>query len=100
MASAVLVAEAAGGREQFPAFDVVRRERLLHETHARTGEPVRTIAATWALAADAITADAVATTLFFDGGPRFAAERDAQWVRMTTDGRVEWSPGSTAELFL
>ena len=27
---------------------------------------MRTIAATWALAADAMTADAVATTLFFD----------------------------------
>ncbi|WP_315550415.1 FAD:protein FMN transferase [Microbacterium sp. CH-015] len=87
----------ATGRRAWPGADGAG---LHHVLDARTGEPVRTIAATWARAADAITADAVATTLFFDGGPRFAAERDAQWVRMTTDGRVEWSPGSTAELFL
>ncbi|WP_312676641.1 FAD:protein FMN transferase [Microbacterium sp.] len=87
----------ATGRRAWPGADGAG---LHHVLDARTGEPVRTIAATWALAADAMTADAVATTLFFEGGPRFAAERGAQWVRMTTDGRVEWSPGSTAELFL
>ena len=44
-------------------------------------------------------ADAIATALFFDGGPRLAHEWGIQWVRMLTDGRVEYSPGSTAELF-
>ena len=44
-------------------------------------------------------ADAMATALFFDGGPRLAHEWGVEWVRMTTDGRVEWSPGSKAELF-
>lgn len=73
---------------------------LHHVLDARTGEPVRTIAATWAVAPTAMGADAVATALFFDGGPRLAAEWGVEWVRMTTDGRVEWSPGSTAELFL
>ena len=78
---------------------------LHHVLDARTGEPVRTIAATWAVAAGpwtnaAMHADAIATALFFDGGPELAAEWGVQWVRMTTDGRVEWSPGSTAELFL
>lgn len=73
---------------------------LHHVLDARTGEPVRTIAATWALAADAMTADAVATALFFDGGPRLADEWDVSWVRMTTDGRVEWSPRCDAELFV
>ncbi len=72
---------------------------LHHVLDARTGAPVRTIAATWAIARDAMTADATATALFFDGGPRFAHERAVEWVRMTTDGRVEWSPGSKAELF-
>lgn len=72
---------------------------LHHVLDARTGEPVRTIAATWAVASQAMLADATATALFFDGGPRFAHERDVQWVRMTTDGRVQWSPGSKAELF-
>ncbi|GAA3212145.1 FAD:protein FMN transferase [Microbacterium terregens] len=73
---------------------------LHHVLDARTGEPVRAIAATWAIASTAMRADAIATALFFDGGPRLAADWDVQWVRMTTDGRVEWSPGSTAELFV
>ncbi len=73
---------------------------LHHVLDARTGEPVREYAATWAVASDAMTADAVATALFFDGGPRFAAERDASWVRMRTDGSVEWSPSCEAELFV
>lgn len=73
---------------------------LHHVLDARTGEPVRTIAATWAVARDAMTADAAATALFFDGGPRFAHSHAVAWVRMTTDGRLEWSPDSKAELFL
>ncbi|MET0302660.1 MAG: FAD:protein FMN transferase, partial [Microbacteriaceae bacterium] len=72
---------------------------LHHVLDARTGEPVRTIAATWAVAATAMRADAVATALFFDGGTRLAADWGVEWVRMTTDGRVEWSPGCRAELF-
>jgi thiamine biosynthesis lipoprotein len=72
---------------------------LHHVLDARSGAPVRAYAATWAIAADAMHADALATALFFDGGPALAASWGAQWVRMRTDGRVEWSPGSTAELF-
>ncbi|MCZ4066117.1 FAD:protein FMN transferase [Microbacterium sp. H37-C3] len=73
---------------------------LHHVLDARTGEPVREYAATWAVAADAMTADAVATALFFDGGPRFAQAQGASWVRMRTDGSVEWSPHCEAELFV
>jgi len=77
---------------------------LHHVLDARTGEPVRTIAATWAIAPcgipdPAMRADAIATALFFEGGPESAAVWGIDWVRMTTDGRVEWSPGSRAELF-
>ena len=72
---------------------------LHHVLDARTGEPVRTIAATWAVAPTAMRADAISTALFFDGGPELAHKWGVEWVRMTTDGRVEWSPGSTAELF-
>lgn len=73
---------------------------LHHVLDARTGVPVRTWAATWALAPEAMRADAVATALFFDGGPELAAAWGVEWVRMSTDGRVQRSPGSTAELFL
>lgn len=72
---------------------------LHHVLDARTGEPVRTIAATWAVAPRAMTADAVASALFFDGGPALAHAWGVAWVRMTTDGRVEWSPNCKAELF-
>ena len=43
---------------------------LHHVLDARTGAPVRTVAATWAVAPTAMRADAIATALFFDGGPR------------------------------
>ncbi|MFG6476204.1 FAD:protein FMN transferase [Microbacterium sp. P06] len=84
------------------ASAVTRRawgDGLHHVLDARTGEPVRAYAATWAVADDAMHADALATALFFEGGPELAASWGAEWVRMSTDGRVEWSPGSTAELF-
>lgn len=73
---------------------------LHHVLDARTGLPVRSIAATWAVAETAMRADAIATALFFDGGPGLAHDWGVEWVRMTTDGRVEWSPGCAAELFL
>lgn len=74
-------------------------EGLHHVLDARTGQPVRTWAATWALAPEAMRADAAATALFFDGGPELAARWGVEWVRMTTDGRVQRSPGCQAELF-
>ena len=73
---------------------------LHHVLDARTGLPVRTWAATWALGPEAMRADAVATALFFDGGPALAAEWGLDWVRMSTDGRVERSEGWPGELFL
>ena len=72
---------------------------LHHVIDARTGEPVRTVAATWARAGDAMRADAIATALFFDGGPELAHEWDVDWVRMRTDGRVEWSAGADGWVF-
>ncbi|MGF2950522.1 FAD:protein FMN transferase [Microbacterium alcoholitolerans] len=72
---------------------------LHHVLDARTGHPVRTWAATWALASDAMHADAAATALFFDGGAELAARWGVDWVRMTTDGRVERSAGFAGELF-
>ncbi|MEV8266023.1 FAD:protein FMN transferase [Microbacterium sp. NPDC076911] len=72
---------------------------LHHVLDARTGEPVQKVAATWAVASRAMVADGLATALFFDGGPRLARDWGVQWVRMFTDGQVQWSPGCDAELF-
>ncbi|MCR2825568.1 FAD:protein FMN transferase [Microbacterium sp. zg.Y909] len=74
-------------------------DSLHHVLDARTGQPVRTVAATWAVAPTAMRADAAATALFFTGGEALAAGWGVSWVRMATDGRVDWSPGCTAELF-
>lgn len=74
-------------------------ETLHHVLDARTGAPVRTIVASWAVAPTAMRADAIATALFFDGGAQLAHEWGVEWVRMLSDGRVEYSPGSTATLF-
>lgn len=72
---------------------------LHHVLDARSGMPVHTIAATWAMAPTAMRADAIATALFFDGGPELAHRWGVEWVRMRTDGVIQWSPGSRAELF-
>ncbi|WP_431801491.1 FAD:protein FMN transferase [Microbacterium sp. bgisy203] len=95
LAEGALCASAVG-RRAWPGAD---GGGLHHVLDARTGEPVRTIAATWATAPDTMTADAAATALFFAGGERFAAAHGVEWVRMATSGRVEWSPGCGAELF-
>lgn len=72
---------------------------LHHVLDARTGQPVHTWAATWAIAEDAMHADAAATALFFDGGAELAARWGVDWVRMSTDGSAEWSHGFDGELF-
>ncbi|MEW1974849.1 FAD:protein FMN transferase [Microbacterium profundi] len=72
---------------------------LHHVLDARTGVAVRTWAATWAIASDAMHADAVATALFFDGGAELAARWGVEWVRMSTSGTAERSPNCPVELF-
>ena len=72
---------------------------LHHVLDARTGVPVRAVAATWVVADTAMRADALATALFFDGGDALAHRWGAEWARMLTNGRVEWSRGCSADLF-
>jgi thiamine biosynthesis lipoprotein len=45
-------------------------------------------------------ADAVATALFFDGGPALADRWGVEWVRMSTAGVAERSANAPVELFL
>lgn len=92
---AALCASASNRR----AWSSATGETLHHVLDARTGQPVRTIVAAWAFAPTAMRADAIATALFFDGGARLAHDWGVEWVRMLSDGRVEYSPASTATLF-
>jgi thiamine biosynthesis lipoprotein len=72
---------------------------LHHVLDAVTGEPVRGVVATWAIADTAMVADGLATALFFDVDPELLARHDAEWVRMFADGRAQRSPGLPGEVF-
>ena len=74
-------------------------EGLHHLLDGRTGRPVSEVVATWTGAADAATADGLATALFL-AEPGQLAEFAFTWVRMLADGRVQWSDDFPGELFL
>ncbi|HEY5853537.1 MAG TPA: FAD:protein FMN transferase [Aldersonia sp.] len=74
-------------------------EGLHHVLDGRTRSPVSEVVATWAMAADAATADGLATALFVTA-PECLSDFEFSWVRMLTDGRVQWSKDFPGELFL
>lgn len=74
-------------------------EGLHHVVDGLTGEPVREVVATWVLAEEAITADALATALFFVDAERLESDFDFRYVRMLTDGRADYSVDLPGELF-
>jgi thiamine biosynthesis lipoprotein len=75
-------------------------EGLHHVLDAVTGEPTSDIVASWAIAADARTADGAATALFFDTDPAFYRDHGVTTIRLFATGRVETSASFTGELFL
>jgi thiamine biosynthesis lipoprotein len=73
---------------------------LHHLLDARTGVPVQTVVATWAMAEDAMTADGLATALFVMPGADLAAEFPAtEWLQVFSDGHAEGSPAFIEGLF-
>lgn len=97
---AIGVVELAGGALCASATN--RRawgDGLHHVLDGRTGLPVREVAATWVMAPTAMVADALATALFFVGPERLADVADFSYVRMFTDGRAEYSPTLSGEIF-
>jgi len=68
-----------------------------HVVDALTGAPVEGIVASWVVAGGAMTADGVATALFFTD--RIPAALGAEWVRMDASGRIERSSGFPGEVF-
>ena len=73
---------------------------LHHIIDPVTGLPTTEVIATWVRAADGLTADGLATALFFVGGPRLSGYFTFTYARMFSDGRVEHSPDFDGELFL
>ncbi|MBD7995460.1 FAD:protein FMN transferase [Arthrobacter sp. Sa2CUA1] len=74
-------------------------EGLHHVLDASTGRPVDAVAATWVLAADAMTADGLATALFITDPALLAAEFSFEYVRMFSDGRAQFSNAMAGVLF-
>ena len=74
-------------------------EGLHHVLDGRTRRPVAEVVATWSIAADAATADGLATALFVSD-PAQLGSFEFAWVRMLADGTVQWSNDFDGELFL
>lgn len=72
---------------------------LHHVLDGTTGAPVRTVVASWAMAASAMTADALATALFFVDGSRLQEEFDCSWLTVYSDGHAEYSADFEGVLF-
>jgi thiamine biosynthesis lipoprotein len=74
---------------------------LHHIIDAVTGRPVDNgVVATWVVADTALVADGLATALFFADPARLAEVFVFEWVRLTSDGRLDASPGLRGELFV
>jgi thiamine biosynthesis lipoprotein len=74
-------------------------EGLHHILDGRTGEPTSDIIATWAIAADGLLADGLATALFFVPPARLAERFEFDWVRMHSSGIAERSRTLRGEVF-
>jgi thiamine biosynthesis lipoprotein len=72
---------------------------LHHVLDGRTGRPTTEVIATWAVAADAATADGLATALFFGSTLQLMTAFDFSFARMFADGRVEVSDNFDGEVF-
>lgn len=71
---------------------------LHHILDGNTRLPVSNVLATWAMASNAALADGLATALFVSDPAQLDAF-EFSWVRMLTDGRIQWSNNFEGELF-
>jgi thiamine biosynthesis lipoprotein len=72
---------------------------LHHVLDARTGNPVHHVVATWVVAADAATADGLATALFVTAPEKLAETFSFAYVRVFADGRAEVSDNFDGRVF-
>lgn len=72
---------------------------LHHVLDATTGQCVDTVVATWVLADDAIVADALATALFLVPPEVLLAEFEFDYVRISSEGRAQFSSVLAGALF-
>lgn len=98
---AIGVAELTAGRALCASATNRRAwgDGLHHVLDGRTGRPTRDIVATWVVADSCLLADGLATAHFLTDPARLVSGFDHEFVRMHTDGRVEWSPNFPGEVF-
>ncbi|MBP1135715.1 thiamine biosynthesis lipoprotein [Arthrobacter sp. PvP023] len=72
---------------------------LHHVLDGTTGTPVKKVVTTWALAGNAMTADALATALFFVSGQALEQDFDFSWLTVFSDGSAAYSAGFEGVLF-
>jgi thiamine biosynthesis lipoprotein len=72
---------------------------LHHVVDARTGRSVSTVVATWVLAGDTMTADALATALFLVEPEVLLTEFSFDFVQVFSDGHARFSPTLNGALF-
>lgn len=72
---------------------------LHHVFDPRTQSPVRDVAATWVMADTALVADGLATALFFVPPDRLVATYAFEYVRLHSDGSLDYSANFSGELF-
>ncbi len=74
-------------------------EGLHHVIDARTGAPVDEVVATWVLADSGLLADGIATALFLTEPAGILERFEFDYVRMFSDGRVQYSEALPGEVF-
>lgn len=72
---------------------------LHHVLDGRTGKPTNDVVATWVLSGDALTADGLATALFFVNAEELLPHFNFSSVCMLRDGRVEHSSNFSGQIF-
>lgn len=103
--SAIGVVQLGGANSRYRAICASASNRrswgdgLHHVLDGGTGKPVHTVVATWALAADTMHADGLATALFFTDHSTLQQEFDFASVRLFSNGRAELSENFDGELF-
>jgi FAD:protein FMN transferase len=72
---------------------------LHHIVDATTGVPVEAVIATWVLADDAMTADGLATALFFTEPDLLKARYNYEYMRIKADRSIDFSPAFNNALY-
>lgn len=73
---------------------------LHHVIDGKSGKPTNEVVASWVIAETTMIADGIATALFFSNVNELQSLGDFQFVRLYSDGKVEYSKEFVGELFV